>query len=55
MGKQRKRQRGQRGLDVIDCGSLKEIVGLGGYWINLAWDGDKWRELLNTVMNIRVP
>jgi hypothetical protein len=24
-------------------------------WISLAQDGDKWRALVNTVMNLRVP
>ena len=24
-------------------------------WINLAEDGDKWRAVVNTVMNLRVP
>jgi hypothetical protein len=31
-------------------------VGCGGMdWIKLAQNRDRWRELLNTVMNIRVP
>jgi hypothetical protein len=24
-------------------------------WINVAQDGDKWRDFVNTVMNIQVP
>ena len=56
MGKQKERDSvGGRGVDGIECGYLKEIVGAGAYWINLAQDGDKWRDLVNTVMNIRVP
>jgi hypothetical protein len=35
--------------------NLKEI-GWGGIdWIDLAQDRDKWRALVNTVMNLRVP
>jgi hypothetical protein len=33
-----------------------EKVGRGGMdWIDLAQDRDRWRELLNAVMNLRVP
>jgi hypothetical protein len=29
---------------------------MGGMdWIDLAQDGDRWRDLLNVVMNFRVP
>jgi hypothetical protein len=31
-------------------------IGWGGVdWIGLAQDRDKWRALMNTVMNLRVP
>jgi hypothetical protein len=34
---------------------LREI-GFGDVdWINLAWDRNTWRALVNTVMNLRVP
>jgi len=34
---------------------LKE-VGYGGVdWIELTWDKDKWRALVNAIMNLRVP
>jgi hypothetical protein len=34
---------------------LLEIVWGGVDWIGLAQDGDKWRALMNAVMNLRVP
>ena len=56
MGKRKEKDNVEgRGLDGTYCGYLKEIVGAGVYRINLARDGDKWRDLVNAVMNIRVP
>jgi hypothetical protein len=34
---------------------LREIGWEGVDWMYLAQDGDKWRNLVNTVMDIRVP
>jgi hypothetical protein len=34
---------------------LREIGWDGVDWIDLAQDGDQWRALVNTVMNLRVP
>ena len=33
---------------------LREVGG-GGDWMRLAQDRDRWRALVNTVMNLRVP
>ena len=33
---------------------LREVGG-GGDWMELAHDRDRWRALVNTVMNLRVP
>jgi hypothetical protein len=34
---------------------LREIAWAGMDWIELAQDRDQWRDLVNTVMNLRVP
>jgi hypothetical protein len=34
---------------------LREIGWDGVYWIYLAQDGDQWRALVNTVMNLGIP
>ena len=34
---------------------LQEVGGGCGEWTELAQDRDRWRELVSTVMNLRVP
>jgi hypothetical protein len=55
-------QKGKRPLGRSRCKwedrikmDIKEIVWSGMDWIDLAQDGDQWRALVNTVMNLRVP
>jgi len=34
---------------------LQEVGGGGGDWMKLAQDRDRWRALVSTVMNLRIP
>jgi hypothetical protein len=34
---------------------LQEVGGDGGDWMELAQDRDRWRALMSTVKNLRVP
>ena len=34
---------------------LREVGGSGGDWMELAQDRDRWRALVATVRNVRVP
>jgi hypothetical protein len=43
-----------RCVDNIKMG-LREVGWDGMDWIDLAPDRDRWRALVNTVMNLRVP
>jgi hypothetical protein len=44
----------RRWVDSIKM-DLTEIGWNGMAWIDLAQDGDQWRALVNTIMNLRVP
>ena len=43
----------RRWEDNIKMG-LQEVGGGGGNWMELAQDRDRWRALVNTLMNFRV-
>ena len=49
MGRPRRRWEDNSKMD------LQEVGGGCGDWMELAQDRDRWRELVNTVMNFRVP
>jgi hypothetical protein len=49
LGKPRRRWKNNIKMD------LREIGWGGVDWIDLAQDGDQWRALVNTVINLRVP
>ena len=53
-GKRPLRRPRRRWEDNINM-DLQEIRCGGRDWIELAQDGDRWRELVNVVMNFRVP
>jgi hypothetical protein len=44
----------RRWVDSIKM-DLKEIGWDGVDWIDMAQDRDKWRALVNTVLNLRIP
>jgi hypothetical protein len=53
-GKRPLERPGFRWVDNIKM-DLREIGWSGMNWIDLAKDRDRWRALVNTVMNLRVP
>jgi len=48
LGRPRRRREDNIKMDL-------RAVGGGGDWTELAQDRDRWRALVNTVMNLRVP
>ena len=47
----RPRRRWQDNIKI----DLQEVGGGWEDWMELAQDGDRWRELVSTVMNLQVP
>jgi hypothetical protein len=53
-GKARRRETNSKTKDLSGLIILKLMLGLGGTdWIDLAQDRNQWRDLVNTVMNLR--
>jgi len=48
LGKPRHKWEGNINMDLLE-------VGWGIDWIDLAQDRDKWRALVNAIMNLRFP
>ena len=48
LGRPRRRWKNNIEMDLQE-------LGVGGDWMELAQDRDRWRALVNTVMNFRVP
>ena len=53
-GKRRLGRPRRRWEDTIKM-DLQEVGGVCGDWIELAQDRDRWRALVSTVRNLRVP
>ena len=53
-GKRSLRRRRRRWEDNIKM-DLQEVEGGCGDWMEVAHDRDRWRALVSTVMNLRVP
>ena len=49
LGRPRRREEGNIKMD------LQEVGGSCGDWMDLAQDRERWRALVSTVMNLRVP
>jgi hypothetical protein len=51
----RPRERPRRSWEDKITVDLREVGWAGMDWINVAQDRDRWRALVNAVMNLRVP